>query len=77
MGRVVISGSLGGVMVITLILECNRFRFDSHSRHHISHLYHTHDTHYRDHDPVQVICHMVVEPTLCVYIDVRALPVCM
>ena len=50
-------------------MECKRCGFDSHNMHSISHFHHPHD-----HDPVQAVHYMIVEPTLCVCINVRSLP---
>ena len=40
MGRVVLSGSLGGVMVFTLAQYARNVGFDSRSRHNIFHFHH-------------------------------------
>ena len=41
--------------------------YNSCSRHNISHFHDIHDTGYHDHDPIQAMSFMVLEPSLCLY----------
>ena len=67
-GGVVTSGSLHSAMVVHCpgVPGCG---FESISKYNISHVHHTHDISSRDHDPVQAMLCMVVEPTLCMYVS--------
>ena len=64
----VVSGSLGGVMVSILAWNAGYVGLIPTFMHNISNFQHTHDTGCGDHDSVQAI---IVEPTLCTYMYVR------
>ena len=66
-GTMVISGSLGGVIVSTLAWNATDVGLIPDLGNNISHFHHTHDTGFQYDEPVQAACCMIVESILSMY----------